>query len=60
MKSRSRRPPVRYGLPYTFNINNAKDAQEPKSYNEAVNSPQVENWRKAMQAEYDSLMGNNT
>ena len=56
--SRNRRPPERYGLPYTFNTK--EDVQEPKSYNEAVNSPQAENWRKAMQTEYNSLMDNNT
>ena len=27
---------------------------------QTVNSPQAEDWRKAMQAEYDSLMNNNT
>ena len=57
--SRNRRPPERYGLPYTFNTTK-EDVQEPKSYNEAVNSPQAENWRKAMQTEYNSLMDNNT
>ena len=36
-ESRNRRPPERYGLPYTFNITKEEDAQEPKSYNEAVN-----------------------
>ena len=58
--SRNRRPPEKYGLPYTFNTTKEEDVQEPKSYNEAVNSPQVENWRKAMQTEYHSLMDNNT
>ena len=57
--SRNRRPPERYGLPYTFNTTK-EDVQEPQSYNEAVNSPQAENWRKAMQTEYNSLMDNNT
>ena len=57
--SRNRRPPERYGLPYTFNTTK-EDVQEPKSYNEAVNSPRAENWRKAMQTEYNSLMDNNT
>ena len=59
-ESRNRRPPERYGLPYTFNITKEENVQEPKSYNEAVNSPHAENWRKAMQAEYDSLMDNDT
>ena len=59
-ESRNRRPPERYGLHYTFNSTKEENVQEPKSYNEAINSPQAENWRKAMQAEYDSLMDNNT
>ena len=42
-----------------FNTTKEEDVQEPKSHNE-VNSPQAENWRKAMQAAYDSLMDNNT
>ena len=29
--SRNRRPPERYGLPYTFNITKEEDVQEPKS-----------------------------
>ena len=37
-----------------------ENVKETKSYNEAVNSPQAKDWRKAMQAEYDSLMNNNT
>ena len=37
-----------------------ENIQEPKSYNEAIRSPHAENWRKAMQAEYESLMDNNT
>ena len=52
---RNRRPPERYGLPYTFNTTK-EDVQEPKSYNDAVNSPQAENWRKTMQTEYAKWM----
>ena len=37
-ESRNRRPPERYALPYTFNITSEETVQEPKSYNEAVNS----------------------
>ena len=59
-ESRNRRPPERYGLSYTFNITKEENIQEPKSYNEAIRSPHAENWRKAMQAEYESLMDNNT
>ena len=59
-ESRNRRPPERYGLSYTFNMTKEENIQEPKSYNEAIRSPHAENWRKAMQAEYESLMDNNT
>ncbi|CAB4001163.1 Hypothetical predicted protein [Paramuricea clavata] len=59
-ESRNRRPPEQYGLSYTFNITKEENIQEPKSYNEAIRSPHAENWRKAMQAEYESLMDNNT
>ena len=59
-ESRNRRPPERYGLSYTFNMTKEENVKEPKSYNEAVNPPQAEDWRKAMQAEYDSLMNSNT
>ena len=31
-----------------------ENVKEPKSYNKAVNSPAAENWRKALQAEYDT------
>ncbi len=55
---KNRRP--RYGLPYTFNVTKEENVQERKSYNEAVTSPHAENWRKAMQAEYDLLMDNDT
>ena len=57
---RNRRPPERYGLSYTFNTNKEGNVQEPKSYEEAVNSPHAEDWKNAMQAEYDSLMDNDT
>ncbi len=57
---KNRRPPERYGLPYTFNVTKEENVQERKSYNEAVISPHAENWRKAMQAEYDLLMDNDT
>ena len=59
-ESRNRRPPERYGSPYTSNVTKEENVQEPRSYNEAVNSSQAENWRKAMKAEYDSLIDNNT
>ena len=41
-ESRNRRPPERYGLSYTFNMTKEENVKEPKSYNEAVNSPQAE------------------
>ena len=59
-ESRNRRPPEKYGLSYIFNVTKEENVKEPKSYNEAVNSPQAEDWRKAMQVEYDSPMNNNT
>ena len=46
--------------PTAFNVTKEENVQEPKSYNEAVTSPHAENWRKAMQAEYDLLMDNDT
>jgi hypothetical protein len=57
---RNRRPPERYGSSYTFNTIKEGNVQEPKSYEEAVNSPHAEDWKNAMQAEYDSLMDNDT
>ena len=36
----------RYGLPYNFDIAIEENVKEPKSYNEAVNSPQAEDWKK--------------
>jgi len=33
---------------------------DPQTYNEAIRAPDAEEWRKAIQTEYDSLMENNT
>ena len=66
MKTKSHFPegaeisPQQKDMDYSTLLTTKEDIQEPKSYNEAVNSPQAKNWRKAMQAEYDSLKYNNT
>ena len=36
------------------------NADVPKSYDEAMTSPEANNWQEAMQSEYDSLSENNT
>ena len=36
------------------------NADVPKSYDEAMTSPEANNWQEAMQSEYDSLSDNNT
>ena len=36
------------------------NADVPKSYDEAMASPEANNWQEAMQSEYDSLSENNT
>ena len=51
-ENRNRRPPERYGNPYTFNTTQQeKIATEPKTYEEAVNSTKAKQWKEAMQAE---------
>ena len=60
-ENRNRRPPERYGNPYTFNTTQQeKIATEPKTYEEAVNSTKAKQWKEAMQAEVESLENNNT
>ena len=61
---RNRRPPERYGNPYTF-FNTTpnkkkKTVTEPKTYREAVKSTKAKYWEEAMQAEVESLENNNT
>ena len=59
--SRNRRPPERYGNPYTFNtIQHQETATEPKTYEEAVKSNKAKQWKEAMQAEVESLENNDT
>ena len=58
--NRNRRPPERYGNPYTFSITQQEETvAEPKTYEEAVNSSKAKYWKQAMQAEVDSLENNN-
>ena len=59
--SRNRRPPERYGNPYSFNTTQQEQsAAEPKTYEEAVKSPKAKYWKQAMQAEVESLQNNDT
>ena len=59
--SRNRRPPERYGNPYTFcAIQHEEIATEPKTYQEAVKSNKAKQWKEAMQAEVESLENNDT
>lgn len=59
--NRNRRPPERYGNPYTFNTTQQEEtAVEPKTYDEAVKSSKAKYWKQAMQAEVKSLENNNT
>ena len=59
--SRNRRPPERYGNPYTFcAIQHEEIATEPKTYEEAVKSNKAKQWKEAMQAEVESLENNDT
>ena len=59
--NRNRRPPERYGNPYTFSTTQQEETvAEPKTYEEAVNSSKTKYWKQAMQAEVDSLENNNT
>jgi hypothetical protein len=44
----------------TANTSNMALRPDPQSYSEAMKSPDAQEWRKAIQAEYDSLLENNT
>ena len=47
--NRSRRPPERYGNPYTFNtIQQEETATEPKTFEEAVKPNKAKQWKQAM------------
>ncbi len=59
-ETRIRRPPERYGNPYTFNTTQEETLTEPKTYKEAVHSPQATHWKQAMQSEFEALENNDT
>ncbi len=59
-ETRNRRPPERYGNPYTFNTTQEETLIEPKTYKEAVSSPQATHWKQAMQSEFKGLENNDT
>ena len=64
--TRVRNQPERYGewieddLMNEILYANSAHTTEPTTYKEAVESPESEKWKKAMQSEYDSLMKNYT
>ena len=64
--TRVRNQPERYGewieddLMNEILYANSANTTEPTTYEEAVESPESEKWKKAMQSEYDSLMKNDT
>ena len=58
--NRNRRPPERYGNPFTFKTTQEETVTEPKTYKDAVSSTQAKYWKQAMQAEFESLEDNNT
>ena len=55
--NRNRRPPERYGNSFTTQ---EETVTEPKTYIYAVSSTQDKYWKKAMQAEFESLENNHT
>ena len=59
-ETRNRRPPERYGNPYTFNATQEETLTEPKTYKETVSSPQATHWKQAMQSEFEALENNDT
>jgi len=68
--TRTHRPPVRFGIDNYSNSSVAAETShracyaqgivEPKCYAEALTSPLSREWLAAAQAEYDSLVENNT
>ena len=64
--SRFRQQPERYGEWLEDDVlneilyANSANTTEPTTYKEAVESPENEKWKTAMQSEYDSLMKNET
>lgn len=47
-------------LPPAYNFNAIEHRADPITYEEAIASPNVENWKKAMKSEFDSLISNDT
>ena len=47
-------------LEYTESIFIVLAKDEPNTYNDAMNSPNAEEWKPSCQAEYDTLMGYHT
>lgn len=47
-------------LPPEYNFNAIEHRADPLTYEEAIASPNVENWKKAMKSEFDSLISNGT
>ena len=64
--SRQTAPPVRYGIDDYINHSvshvacHARDIIEPQNFAEAMRSPESEQWLEAAQAEYKSLIDNDT
>lgn len=53
-------PPQRLGEWYCFTAMASTLPKVPTTYEEAINSPQAEQWKKSMEAEFDSLLLNKT
>ncbi|MCP3664820.1 MAG: DDE-type integrase/transposase/recombinase [Gammaproteobacteria bacterium] len=52
-------PPVRFGIDEYVAVADSVD-MEPRSWKEAMKSPEVEKWREAAQIEYNSLLKHET
>jgi hypothetical protein len=48
--NRNRRPPERYGNPFTFKTTQEETVTEPKTYKDAVSSTQAKYWKQAINA----------
>ena len=59
--NRNRRPPERFGNPFTFTATQDQEkVTEPKTYEKAMKSTKAKYWKQAMQAEVESLENNDT